>query len=704
VWRFENRKLAKGVRVGVTLGGIAFVGFAIFLLVARPELRAGAFFLQLLVLATAIALSRRFGIALPGKGFASFVMGVTLIALLLRGWPFAAVVAAIGIPAGDVLLRRGTVWDSLQTVGHVVFATGIVGLLYDYLGGGLGSEAISADNLLPLSVAALLPPLVANATFYVQLGLAGVLPRTDVKLTMRWEGVVTAAGAAFAMGWVALGTANVRPNAAAFLVAALVIAAWLTWWIIQTAVKADELTLVQGLAGAVAGDVNIEKSFARIQELTGKLVPWEHMGFGRYDAQKEEVQLLADTSTDEKLHFDSGSGMISEAIRAGGPVVSNVLTRSTMVLPEGEKPGSEILVPLFQGRILVGIWSVRHSDPTMYRPADGELLNMLAPQLALSLSLSALVAPMAEASEHTAAYVRQLTAANQRIQAVAQNMSESASRAEEQAQRAAARVEHVAQSLSQLGQSIDSTLEAASETQEANQATAETALGVRDASGRAVDQLGTLIATIAEGAAEVSRLRDAAKDVEEFSETIGAIANQTNLLALNATIEAARTGVHGRGFAVVADEVRKLAEQSVQAAGQMGRGAQDTRRVIDRAAGILEELNSQLTSLTQTSEAWTGELDQIVSTSDVAQKRGERMAAGPLRNRELATEAQSALSDAREAAQGSAREAADVSAASKEQLTAIAELARGAAELSDLAQQLSRGARFVSAEGDTAGE
>jgi len=704
VWIAENRKLASWVRRIVTVAGVAFVAGAIFALVDHPELRAGAFYLQLLILSTAAALSRRFGIALPGKGFASFIMGVTLVAFLLRGWPFAILVGAIGIPGGDVLLRRRTIRESLVTLGHVVLAVGLVGLAYDALGGGLGAAAISADNLLPLAIAILAPPVLANATFYAQLGLAGVLPRTDVKLTLRWEGVVNAAGAGFAMGWVSVATADISPSAAAFIAAALVAAAWLVWWVIQTAVRADELKLVQGLAGAVAADVSIEKSFARLQELTGKLVPWEHMGVGRHLAAANEIELLADTSTDEALRFDADAGLVGEAVRAGGPIVANVHTRTMMVLPEGEKPGSEILIPLHQGKTLVGIWSVRHSDPTVYRPADGELLNMLAPQLALSLALSTLVAPMAESSEHTAAYVRQLTAANERIQSAARHMAESAMKAESQAQQAAGRVEQAAQSLVELGQSIDVTLSAAARTQEANQATAETALGVRDASGRTVEQLGQLITTIAEGAAEVSRLRDAAKDVEEFSETIAQIANQTNLLALNATIEAARTGVHGRGFAVVADEVRKLAEQSSHAAGQMGRGAQETRRAIDRAAGVLEELSGQLTAVTQTSEAWTGELDQIVATAADARKRAEQMAEGPKQNRDLASATQKVLDEARDAAAGSAREAGDVAAASKEQLTAIAELARGAAELSQLAEQLSRGARFVGGEERTAPE
>jgi methyl-accepting chemotaxis protein len=331
----------------------------------------------------------------------------------------------------------------------------------------------------------------------------------------------------------------------------------------------------------------------------------------------------------------------------------------------------------------------------MYRPADGALLNLLAPQLALSLSVSALMEPLTESSQRTSAYVAQLSQASDQLQRAAETMSQGASRAEGEAQRAAAQVESVAASLMQLEESISTTLQAAAATQDANRTTAESALGVRDASGRAVDRMGSLISTIAEGAAEVSRLKEAAADVEEFSEAIALIANQTNLLALNATIEAARTGVHGKGFAVVADEVRKLAEQSAQAAVNMGRGAQETRRVIDRAARVLEEMNKQLQAVTQASEAWTLELDHIVSAAEVARETGERMAEGPLRNRELAEEAKQVLGDARQAAGGSAKEAAAVAAASKEQLRALDELVRGAAELNEMADQLRRRTRSV---------
>ncbi len=69
----------------------------------------------------------------------------------------------------------------------------------------------------------------------------------------------------------------------------------------------------------------------------------------------------------------------------------------------------------------------------------------------------------------------------------------------------------------------------------------------------------------------IGDLNSASKQIGNIVNTITTIANQTNLLALNAAIEAARAGEQGRGFSVVADEVRKLAEESGEAAEEIGK-------------------------------------------------------------------------------------------------------------------------------------
>ena len=77
---------------------------------------------------------------------------------------------------------------------------------------------------------------------------------------------------------------------------------------------------------------------------------------------------------------------------------------------------------------------------------------------------------------------------------------------------------------------------------------------------------------------QARRLSAAGDEVGTLIAAIADIARQTNLLALNATIEAARAGEAGRGFAVVAHEVKTLATE-VHAA------ASDARA---RLGGIVE--------------------------------------------------------------------------------------------------------------------
>jgi len=684
------------MRLTLGLGAAVAVAVGLYRLLGPAGPPLGSLTLQTLLFVTAGALTRRFGIALPGGGYASFVLAVVLAAILLHGWEFAAVVAVLVIAAGDLGLRRLPAAVAAAIAAHLAFGTAVTGLLFETLGSAGEGATIATDNLLPLVVTAAVLPIVVNGTFYLELALRGMFLWRDARLILRWESVVYAASVGLALAWTGLADARAAAGPAAVLALLLLAAFGLTYWIIGQAVHADELRLVNRLAGAVAAEVSIEHSFARVRQLTHHLVPWTQMGFAAIDPATHTYRLLADTEAGAGTSGSIEQGVIAAAVQRRAPVVAGGTEASAGA---ARATGSEVVVPLVQGAEVVGFWSVRHADAGVYREADGDLLNLLAPQLALSLALSTMVQPVVEASDHTSGFARSLADTSQAIRALSEDVARRAATAEQQAQSAARRVTEATERVSGLVETIRASSGAADRTRRITGEMAQRVLDVRASSGGAGDRLSDLGGTIGRGASEVASLRDASQEVERFAEAIGTIANQTNLLALNATIEASRAGVHGRGFAVVADEVRKLAEESGQAARSMSRSAQSTRDVLDRAAHILEDIGTQLGELAQLSDRWRQDLDSIMSAAEDTRRAGETIGEAPRAMLDLAGQATDTLAAARGAADQSAAEAAHVSREAQEQQRAAEEIERGTRRLAALAEELSRSVAFVRRDG-----
>src|SRR5438876_7528346 len=278
---------------------------------------------ELVVLVIVGALARRFGIALPGNGFTSYILGVMAYATLDRGWPFGVMVGPVAMLLGDVALRRLPLAAALGNAAHLAAGGAVAGLVYERLGGATGAAAIAAVNLPPLVIFLVLLPLVVNATFYVELVLGRSLAWVRPRLTARWARVVYACSAGLALGWLALLHAGVATAVLAAIGPGLAGATAATLSVVRRGVRADELALIQGLGQAIARDISLAKSFPRIQELARRLVAWEHMGFARYDAGTNEMELVADTATGhrgpDKVRFDANVGLSGEAVRRRRP-------------------------------------------------------------------------------------------------------------------------------------------------------------------------------------------------------------------------------------------------------------------------------------------------------------------------------------------------------------------------------------------------
>ena len=692
------------IRALVALGAAAAIAAAVASFgTGRPALGADVAE-ELVVLVVVGALARRFGIALPGNGFTSYILGVMAYATLDRGWPFGVVVGPVAMLVGDVTLRRLPLAAALDNAAHLTAGAAVAGLVYERLGGATGAAALAAANLPPLVIYLLLLPLVVNATFYLELALGRSLAWVDPRLTARWEATVYACSAGLALGWLALLHAGVDTTVLVVIGAGLGGATAGTLSVIRRGIRADELALIQGLGQAIARDISLAKSFPRIQELARRLVPWEHMGFARYDAATNQMELIADTAATpgggSRFRYDADAGLTGEVLRLRRPVVARGLARQQVVTPRegGEQPGSEVLVPLYHAAQLVGVWSVRHSDPVIYRDSDGDMLALLAPQLALMLAIEGSVQPVVGASDRTSAYMQTLTETTQQIHASSEEVAASARRASRGAAQAAGLVSALAREATELAQHAGEVAAAGEETRASGAQMEQTTQKIRLATQAAVRRLSDLGVTTEESAREVLRLRDVAEQVEKFSETIGFIANQTNLLALNATIEAARAGVHGRGFAVVADEVHKLAEESGREARNVGKSAQDTRRALDRAAQLLERIRGDLGEVVQGSTDWVQDLTRIGEAAGGTARAGKRVAELAHGIRERAGTIGRSLEQAKGGAHSSTQEAEAVAAAAAEQLQAIEGLARGASELAALADHLAKAVRFVRGE------
>jgi len=173
------------VRALVALGAVAAIaaGLAAF---ASRRAPLGSDLAQNRVLVVVGALTRRYGIALPGNGFSSFILGVTAYAILDRGWAFGILLARWQCSRAT---SRCAVcrWRSARQRRAPHAGRGRCGARlcaprwgHGCPGAGRGQPRAPGRGLVLL-------PCVVNSTFYVELALGRSLAWVDAALTARWK-------------------------------------------------------------------------------------------------------------------------------------------------------------------------------------------------------------------------------------------------------------------------------------------------------------------------------------------------------------------------------------------------------------------------------------------------------------------------------------------------------------------------------------
>jgi len=135
-------------------------------------------------------------------------------------------------------------------------------------------------------------------------------------------------------------------------------------------------------------------------------------------------------------------------------------------------------------------------------------------------------------------------------------------------------------------------------------------------------QIHLIQSTVAYNQAQMTQLIKTAQDISQFVTTIEEITSQINLLSLNASIEAARAGDAGRGFAVVANEVRLLAENTENAAQDIGRLVTSIASEVNTSEQTSLKLIELATSAASGSDTTAASL---ISIHDAAQSTQEEI-------------------------------------------------------------------------------
>ncbi|SEP44386.1 methyl-accepting chemotaxis protein [Propionispora vibrioides] len=213
-----------------------------------------------------------------------------------------------------------------------------------------------------------------------------------------------------------------------------------------------------------------------------------------------------------------------------------------------------------------------------------------------------------------------------------------------------------------------------------------------DAGGKfihsAETQMTSVETTINNLAQVISRLGERSQEIGQIVGTISGIAGQTNLLALNAAIEAARAGEQGRGFAVVADEVRHLAEQSDQAAQQIGTLITEIQQETEYAVTAMTAGTDEVRSGVKIVNEAGGAFNHIVQMVEVVTAQVEEISSAANQISGASRDIVTAVKGIEEITQETASQTHNVSAATEEQTASMQEIAATSRSLSKMAEEL----------------
>ena len=237
-----------------------------------------------------------------------------------------------------------------------------------------------------------------------------------------------------------------------------------------------------------------------------------------------------------------------------------------------------------------------------------------------------LVGKIQHTSQQVAASSEELTASAEQSAQVTEQIAKSIGDVSELSTNQVTAVNSATNVIEVISAGIEQTAATVGTTSEQAKKAVDTAKEGNDTIEGAVRQMNSIERTVNQSATMVTKLGHRSKEIGQIVETISGIAGQTNLLALNAAIEAARAGEQGKGFAVVAEEVRKLAEQSQDAAKQIGQLIAEIQSDTDEAVIAMNNGTNEVKTGTEVVNKAGEAFRQILTMVDVVNQQSNEIA------------------------------------------------------------------------------
>jgi methyl-accepting chemotaxis protein len=461
----------------------------------------------------------------------------------------------------------------------------------------------------------------------------------------------------------------------------------------------EELNRIHGMDDVVASDPSLAESLERIARLANRLVHWRNFRVLRLVGGRPVVFFTVHEgmlATPVAPPPDT-MGLLQIAIDRQVPVVVDDAFRDGRVSGPRHEARSIVIAPLRFGDRLLGLMQVEHHKRAAYHEKQRLVIDRFATQLSTTIQIQELRRPLAESVARIEDQITRLSDSAHRLRGGAEavvRLVDGINTGIVEEVEAAARGREAADD---LYRSTSAIARDAGEAARASERSAHLAGEHQATVGSAVDRLVAARGVVAESAAMMDSLHQAAQRMTEFIRVIRDLADQTNLLALNAGIEAARAGEEGRGFAVVAEEIRRLATQSARASEDANAILSGFASEMDRASRQMEQGRGMVGDVEALSSSAMNALSAIVDASESAASWSRRIAevsndqdhvVAAMRDRSGQIDDISRRN--REGADEVGRSAAQQAGAMQDLESATHELRELATYLADLTRQLTR--------------